>query len=202
MRGNARIGYAVGAVSRRHAGDFALTNQGPKMKKILVAIFLSATPFLCHAAEPSQESIEKLLKVTQTQKMVEQMIPQIEGMMKSVADKEIDAQNLPPEQSAEAKALSASITKKVIPILRDQLSWGNLKKIYIPIYRESFTQEEIDGLIAFYSSPAGNALVVKMPIVAQKSMAATQQLIVPMMQQMQKAVAEATAEMKKPAEGK
>jgi hypothetical protein len=90
----------------------------------------------------------------------------------------------------------------VIPILRDQLSWGNLKKIYIPIYRESFTQEEIDGLIAFYSSPAGNALVVKMPIVAQKSMAATQQLIVPMMQQMQKAVAEATAEMKKPAEGK
>jgi hypothetical protein len=33
-------------------------------------------------------------------------------------------------------------------------------------------------------------------------MAATQQLIVPMMQQMQKAVAEATAEMKKPAEGK
>jgi hypothetical protein len=202
MRGNARIGYAVGAVSRRHAGDFALTNQGPKMKKILVAIFLSATPFLCYAAEPSQESIEKLLKVTQTQKMVEQMIPQIEGMMKSVADKEIDAQNLPPEQSAEAKALSASITKKVIPILRDQLSWGNLKKIYIPIYRESFTQEEIDGLIAFYSSPAGNALVVKMPIVAQKSMAATQQLIVPMMQQMQKAVAEATAEMKKPAEGK
>jgi len=172
------------------------------MKKILVAIFLSATPFLCYAAEPSQESIEKLLKVTQTQKMVEQMIPQIEGMMKSVADKEIDAQNLPPEQSAEAKALSASITKKVIPILRDQLSWGNLKKIYIPIYRESFTQEEIDGLIAFYSSPAGNALVVKMPIVAQKSMAATQQLIVPMMQQMQKAVAEATAEMKKPAEGK
>ena len=172
------------------------------MKKILVAIFLSATPFLCHATEPSQESIEKLLKVTQTQKMVEQMIPQIEGMMKSVADKEIDAQNLPPEQSAEAKALSASITKKVIPILRDQLSWGNLKKIYIPIYRESFTQEEIDGLIAFYSSPAGNALVVKMPIVAQKSMAATQQLIVPMMQQMQKAVAEATAEMKKPAEGK
>lgn len=202
MRGNARIGYAVGAVSRRHAGDFALTNQGPKMKKILVAIFLSTTPFLCYAAEPSQESIEKLLKVTQTQKMVEQMIPQIEGMMKSVADKEIDAQNLPPEQSAEAKALSASITKKVIPILRDQLSWGNLKKIYIPIYRESFTQEEIDGLIAFYSSPAGNALVVKMPIVAQKSMAATQQLIVPMMQQMQKAVAEATAEMKKPAEGK
>jgi hypothetical protein len=202
MRGNARIGYAVGAVSHRHAGDFALTNQGPKMKKILAAIFLSATPFLCYAAEPSQESIEKLLTVTQTQKMVEQMIPQIEGMMKSLADKEIDAQNLPPEQSAEAKALSASITKKVIPILRDQLSWGNLRKVYIPIYRESFTQEEIDGLIAFYSSPAGNALVVKMPIVAQKSMAATQQLIVPMMQQMQKAVAEATAEMKKPAEGK
>ena len=202
MRGNARIGYAVGAVSRRHAGDFALTNQGPKMKKILVAIFLSATPFLCYAAEPSQESIEKLLTVTQTQKLVEQMIPQMEDMMKSVADKEIDAQKLPPEKSAKAKTLSASITKKMTAILREQLSWDNLKKIYIPIYRDSFTQEEVDGLIAFYSSPAGNALIAKMPIVMQKSMAAMQQLIVPMMQEMQKATAQAVEEMKKQAEAK
>ncbi|MDR3481918.1 MAG: DUF2059 domain-containing protein [Burkholderiaceae bacterium] len=202
MRGNAQIGYAVGAAGSRRVGDFNPSNQGLKMKKILVAIFLSAVPFLCHAAEPSQESIEKLLTVTQTQKLVEQMIPQMEDMMKSVADKEIDAQKLPPEKSAKAKTLSASITKKMTAILREQLSWDNLKKIYIPIYRDSFTQEEVDGLIAFYSSPAGNALIAKMPVVMQKSMAAMQQLIVPMMQEMQKATAQAVEEMKKQAEAK
>jgi len=202
MRGNARIGYAVGAVSRRHAGDFALTNQGPKMKKILVAIFLSATPFLCYAAEPSQESIEKLLTVTNSQQMVEQMIPQMEGYISSAVDKSIDALEMPPEQKAKAKVLGAAMTKKMMPVVREQLRWENLKKIYVPIYRESFTQEEIDGLIAFYSSPAGNALTAKMPVVIQKSMAAMQQLLVPMMQEMQKATQEAVEEMKKPASGK
>ena len=172
------------------------------MKKILVVICLSAASFLCHAAEPSQESIEKLLTVTQAQKLVEQMIPQMEGYISSSVDKSVDALDMSPEQKAKTKAESASMIKKMMPVLREQLRWENIKKIYVPIYRESFTQEEIDGLIAFYSSPAGNALIAKMPVVMQKSMAAMQQLIVPMVQEMQKATAKAAEEVKKSADGK
>lgn len=172
------------------------------MKKILVSICLSAAPFLCQAAEPTTESIEKLLAASQTHKMVDQMIPQMENMMKTMADKAVDAQNLSPEESKKAKAESAAVTNKMMPILKDQLSWEKLEKIYIPIYRESFTQEEIDGLIAFYSSPAGKALVEKMPLVMQKSMLAMQQVIGPMMQQIQKAVAESAEELKHPAPAK
>lgn len=172
------------------------------MKKILVSICLLLTPFLCIAAEPTEESIETLLTVMHTQRMVEAMIPQMEDMMKSMQDKIVDTQNLSPEESAKAKALAASTTKKMIPILKDQLSWVNLKKIYLPIYRESFSQEEIDGLIAFYRGPAGKALVDKMPVVMQKSMAATQQLLGPILQQMQKVMTDATEEVKRPADGK
>ena len=35
-------------------------------------------------------------------------------------------------------------------------------------------QKEIDSLVAFYSSPAGQAFIRKMPIVLQKSMEITQ----------------------------
>lgn len=54
------------------------------------------------------------------------------------------------------------------------------------IYQETFEQEEIDGLDAFYGSPAGQAFVAKMPVVMQKSMSLLQeqmQILVPRMAQ-------------------
>lgn len=47
-----------------------------------------------------------------------------------------------------------------------------MEPIQIPIYRETFEQAEIDGLIAFYGSPVGQAFVNKMPTVSQKGIVA------------------------------
>ena len=49
-----------------------------------------------------------------------------------------------------------------------------MRPIYLGIYRETFDQAEIDGLIAFYRSPIGQSFVRKMPAVVQRSMAVTQ----------------------------
>jgi hypothetical protein len=64
------------------------------------------------------------------------------------------------------------------------------------IYQESFTQEEIDGLIAFYESPAGVAFVEKMPFAMQKSMSIMQSRMAPMMEKIKAAMKEAIAEPK------
>ena len=47
-----------------------------------------------------------------------------------------------------------------------------------------FTQEEIDGLIAFYESPAGATFVEKMPVVMQKSMSIMQSRAATVMEKM------------------
>ena len=49
----------------------------------------------------------------------------------------------------------------------------------------ALTQEEVDGLIAFYESPAGQAYIAKMPAVAQKSMAPMQNPMIPMIRKLQ-----------------
>lgn len=51
-----------------------------------------------------------------------------------------------------------------------ELSWVKMEPTQIRIYRESFEQSEIDGLIEFYSSPIGQSHVNKMPIVTQNAM--------------------------------
>jgi len=74
-----------------------------------------------------------------------------------------------------------------------------MRPLYIQIYQETFTQEEIDGLIAFYKSPAGVAFVDKMPVVMQRSMSIMQSRIAPMMEKMKAAMQQAADEAKAPA---
>ena len=50
-----------------------------------------------------------------------------------------------------------------------------LKPKIAGIYRETFSQEELDGLIAFYESPVGRAYIAKMPVAMAKTMAMSQQ---------------------------
>jgi hypothetical protein len=76
------------------------------------------------------------------------------------------------------------------------LTWEKLRPLYVQIYQESFTQEEIDGPIAFYESPAGVAFVEKLPFVMQKSMSIMQSRMAPMMEKMKAAMKEAIAEPK------
>jgi uncharacterized protein len=68
-----------------------------------------------------------------------------------------------------------------------------LRPLYVQVYQETFTQEEIDGLIAFYESPTGIAFVEKMPVVMQKSMSMMQSRMAPMMEKV-RAVMKQTAE--------
>jgi uncharacterized protein len=45
---------------------------------------------------------------------------------------------------------------------------------YVKAYSETFSEEEIDGILAFYESPAGRAMQAKMPILMPKIMALAQ----------------------------
>jgi hypothetical protein len=40
----------------------------------------------------------------------------------------------------------------------------------VPVYAESFTDDDIQQLIAFYQSPVGRKMVDKMPVIMQQSM--------------------------------
>ena len=80
--------------------------------------------------------------------------------------------------------------------MREEMTWDKLRRLYVQIYQQSFIQEEIDGLIAFYESPAGVAFVEKMPFVMQKSMSIMQSRMAPMIEKMKAAMKEAIAEPK------
>jgi hypothetical protein len=70
--------------------------------------------------------------------------------------------------------------------MKEELSFAKVKDIYIQAYRETFTQDEVNGVIAFYKSPAGKAIAEKNPTVMQKAGTLMQARIGPMAQKLQK----------------
>jgi hypothetical protein len=46
----------------------------------------------------------------------------------------------------------------------------DLVNMVVPVYDRNFTAEEIEGMIVFYSSPLGQKVLAKLPVVMQESM--------------------------------
>jgi uncharacterized protein len=141
-------------------------------------------------SRPSEESVRHLLELMQAQKIVQTLSAQMDGMFDSMVKKQLEGQDVTPEQrqAIEARRKAAS------DMVKELLSWDSMESLYLKVYEDTFTQEEIDGMAAFYSSPAGRAVIAKMPLAAKNSLAEMQQRMqqmIPKLQQMAKEAAEA-----------
>ena len=145
---------------------------------------------IVHSAPPSPDSIEALLAATRAEKLVDTMLANVDQVMRQSMAAGVQGQQF----SAEQQRVIDGARAKFVQVLREELTWDKLRPLYVQIYQETFTQEEIDGLIAFYNSPAGVAFVEKMPVVMQKSMSITQSRLGPMMEKMKAAMQQAIAE--------
>jgi len=162
----------------------------PAIRKFLLFVLFLSSSMSAYAAAPSAESIETLLRVTKTEALLESVYVNIEVVMRQALAQSVAGKTLSPEQ----KRFLDSAPKRFVAVMREELSWASLKPMYIQIYQANFTQEEIDGLVAFYSSPAGQAFVNKMPAVMQQSMQAMQARLKPFSEKMKRAVEQAIAE--------
>jgi hypothetical protein len=85
---------------------------------------------------------------------------------------------------------------KTAAILDEQMKWENVQPILIDIYQRSFTQEEVNGLVSFYSSGPGKAFIAKMPSVDQNSAKAINNLMQPIMPKLQQLQLATAAQLK------
>jgi hypothetical protein len=162
------------------------------LKKFLLLVLLIASPWSAHAAQPSAESIEKLLSITKAEALLDSIYTNTEQVMRQAMAQSLAGKTLSPEQ----KRFLDAAPQRFAEVMRDELSWAKLKPMYVQIYQESFTQEEIDGLIAFYGTPTGQATINKMPVVLQKSMAGIQARMQPFLEKMRTAIDQAIIDAK------
>lgn len=163
-----------------------------KLKLSFLFCALLSFSALAQDVKPSEESLKKLLEVTEVRQLVGSVFAQMDGMMSQSIEQTIGDKVM---TDAEKKAISTMRIKSV-EIMQQELSWESLETFYLQIYRDTFTQEEIDGMLVFYASPAGKAMIKKMPLLMQKSMGEMQKRMGPLMQKLTKMHQETFAELK------
>ena len=161
------------------------------MKRLLLALSLACATAFAADTKPTEASIKELLTLTEAAKIVDTVWGQMDSMMRGMLAQATQGQQLTPE----AQAAIAKFQEKTTALVREDFSWAKLEPLYYRVYQASFTQEEIDGMIAFYKTPAGLAVIKKLPLVTQNTMTEIRQMMGPLMQKLQQAQKESFAEI-------
>jgi hypothetical protein len=169
-----------------------------KIVTIAIALLLTFSPaFAQNAAAPSEsrptdESLRQLLEITEAKKLVESLPQKVDSMMTAALQQRLQDKVVSPQQ----QQLIDVMRTKFVALIKEELDWSVLEPEYIKLYADSFSQSEIDSLIAFYRTPAGQAVVRKLPLVMQGVMSMTQQRMARLIPKIQQMAAETAAQIK------
>jgi hypothetical protein len=151
------------------------------MKYMAVALIMGVTLLWCaspvRADEASKSAkAEELLQLTQSDQMMKQMLEQIK-VMQTAMMKQTD-------MPAERRAKVSEMQENIMALVADRLS--KAKPALVKIYADTYTEAEIDGILAFYKSPPGKAMLEKMPQVMKRSMPVMMQMMGDVQREMKK----------------
>lgn len=154
-----------------------------KYRICVAAMFLSCV--IAQAAPPSDQAINEMMTLMQLEALLNQALKEMnEGIAKAM-ERGLEQSVKGKELSAAQKAAVEKFRAKFSAAMKEELSFSKVKDVYMQAYRETFTAEEVTGIIAFYRSPAGKAIVEKNPSAMEKANALIQSRITPMTQKLQ-----------------
>jgi hypothetical protein len=147
----------------------------------LTLLLMATGPCIAAPTDPASDaSIEEYLKVSNAQALIESMKGQVGAFIKNSMQQATQGKPVTPQR----QAILDHMAQQMSDLVAQTLNWDSLKPMYMRVYHDSFTQSEIDGIIKFYKTPAGKAMINKLPLVMQNVMSEMQGLIKPMQQKM------------------
>jgi hypothetical protein len=156
----------------------------------ILALLLSSTT--AFAAPASEASIRQLLEVTQVRRLLDDIRQQTYALMNDIARQATRGQ----APNAKQQAAIAKMKQKMIGVMQAELAWEKMEPLYLRLYQETFSEEEVASMLDFYNTPAGKALVVKMPALVQKTMHEVQAMVSALTPKMRQIEREFVDEMK------
>ncbi|MDC8830599.1 DUF2059 domain-containing protein [Alteromonas gilva] len=129
------------------------------------------------ADDARREKVAALLEATNADAVIDQIYTSLDGMFANMAKQ----YNI---KESERPAFNAHM-QKVQRLMRQEMGWQQLRDPMIELYLTHYTDQEIDGMLAFYQSDVGKAMVDKMPAVMAGSMQISQNMMQSVMPKLQ-----------------
>jgi len=157
----------------------------------VVTTLLAGAAF-ANDAPPSDASIAELTTLSHSQEIFNGVKPQLDAMLTSSMKEAAQGQVITPERQEILDRMRA----KILAAFDEFYNADALQRLHVRVYQATYTQDEVDGLIAFYKSPAGQALVTKGPLLMQNIMDEMRALMRPLVQRINQIKNDAEQEMK------
>lgn len=114
--------------------------------------------------QPTRDELMKMFDVLRVRQQTQNMMRNVLAQMKTQVEGDIQKRypNLPPEAAAQLEAtINDAVNLYPVNEMLDDL---------IPVYQKYLTKEDVDAVVGFYSSPAGQHFLDKLPTVTDEAM--------------------------------
>lgn len=162
-----------------------------KFAHICLFMFLLA-PAMAWAAPATDASLKELMEVSEMRKLADTIPAQVSSSMDVLVQQTLQGK----EPTQRQQQAIDTMKKRFSALMAAEFSYEKLEAQYLPLYRETFSDEEVAGLIAFYKTPAGQAVIHKMPTLMTNIMQMQQKILMPLMPKVQEIANSFANEMK------
>jgi uncharacterized protein len=162
-----------------------MTSRRFVLASAIAAITLGSAPLLAQKARPSEASVRRVLAAAHQDTILDSYSTQVEASLRSGMSHELAGQTLNSEQ----RTIMEQMQEKMVALMRAEMDWKRMEPEIIELYRNTFTQPEVDGMLKWYTSPTGRSVVAKQTLVTQQMSDYAQervQEVVPKLMQLQK----------------
>lgn len=150
------------------------------------------TPSPANGSPPTEASIRELLELGDAHRLLDGMKAPLDALIAKTMQDAAQGKQITPEK----QAILDRMRTKMTDAAGETLNWDNMLPMYVKVYQESLTQEELNGMIAFYKTPAGQAMIRKMPLIMQNVLGQMVSLMKPFQQRIQQIQRETLQELK------
>jgi len=125
---------------------------------ICAAILLVVTP--SSAQEVSKEAkVERLLMINGVEAQYDRFSQAVWSQFLT----QVFAGAMPADATPEDRAQATEAQRQIEELIMSETGWAKSQREFVRLFSETFTMEEVDGMLEFYESPVGQAMVKKIP---------------------------------------
>ena len=132
------------------------------MKRWLAIFFVVMVvgPVGARADEASKAAkVKELFALTHVDHSLDRMRSAMEQQVQATAKNASGAEAMTPEK----QKIQQEYIDNSMKVVDQQFGWPVLEPAFLRLYSDAYSESDLDGILAFYKSPAGQAMLAKAP---------------------------------------
>ncbi len=158
-------------------GTFVIIAGAMRLRVAFVILF-STILFIPSAQSQNADKsalVEELITTMKLEQNVPEIVRQMDAYVTSQVEQALNGLQMSPADRRRANEDLQVFTKRLLTLTTDALAWEKIKPLYVRVYSDTFSTEELQGALAFFKTPAGQAWNAKTPALASAMMQGTQE---------------------------